>query len=339
MKEKTEYQFISNIESIDAEKWQKLLIGSENASIFQSLETFQFWTKIENHTPFVYGLEKASGELLALCTGVIISNGGQVKSALTRRAIIFGGPIFNKNIKDIALSYYLKEMNRHLSSKAIYAESRNLSDYSKYRYIFEENGWNYISHLNFHVDCSDAAQMKKRVSKSKIRQINKSLKTGAEIIEAENIEQVRDFYNILENLYKSKIKTPLPQWSFFKVFYETTLGKYLLIRHEERIVGGIMCPILPNMCIYEWYVCGLDGEIKDIYPSILATWSALQYAAENNIPAFDFMGAGKPGQDYGVREFKSKFGGELVEFGRFHNVYKPLSYRIGVLGVKLLKKI
>jgi lipid II:glycine glycyltransferase (peptidoglycan interpeptide bridge formation enzyme) len=51
------------------------------------------------------------------------------------------------------------------------------------------------------------------------------------------------------------------------------------------------------------------------------------------------MGAGKPDEAYGVRDFKAKFGGKLVEHGRFLFVCKPLLYKIGILGVKILKKI
>jgi lipid II:glycine glycyltransferase (peptidoglycan interpeptide bridge formation enzyme) len=91
--------------------------------------------------------------------------------------------------------------------------------------------------------------------------------------------------------------------------------------------------------IYEWYVCGTDGEIKDVYPSILATWAAMDYANQNNIPRFDFMGAGSPDKDYGVREFKSKFGGEEVEHGRFFKVFNPLLFNVGKTGVKILKSI
>jgi len=40
-----------------------------------------------------------------------------------------------------------------------------------------------------------------------------------------------------------------------------------------------------------------------------------------------------------VREFKSKFGGELVEYGRYKKINKPLMYKIGLLGLKILQKI
>jgi len=54
------------------------------------------------------------------------------------------------------------------------------------------------------------------------------------------------------------------------------------------------------------------------------------------------MGVGVPGKDYGVREFKSKFGGEMVNFGRFGRVNNKFLYAITEMGfnfLALLKKI
>ena len=48
-----------------------------------------------------------------------------------------------------------------------------------------------------------------------------------------------------------------------------------------------------------------------------------------HIKKFNFMGAGKPDVPYGVRNFKSKFGGELVETPRYVIAHKPLFYAIG----------
>jgi len=49
------------------------------------------------------------------------------------------------------------------------------------------------------------------------------------------------------------------------------------------------------------------------------------------------MGAGKSGESYGVRDFKARFGGEMVEFGRFLNIRKPLFYILGETGLRLMK--
>ena len=181
------------------------------------------------------------------------------------------------------------------------------------------------------------------MSSSKLRQVKKGLKEGAEIIDPENLEQVREFYDILSHMYKVKVKKPLPKWSFFKNFYELSkqdkLGIIKLVKYNNRIVGGILSPVLKGKVIYEWYVCGLDTEFKKVYPSVLATWAAIDYANKNNIPVFDFMGVGVPDKHYGVREFKSKFGGEMVNFGRFGRVNNQFLYAITEIGYNILSAL
>ena len=57
----------------------------------------------------------------------------------------------------------------------------------------------------------------------------------------------------------------------------------------------------------------------------------------HHIPRFDMMGAGTPDNAYGVRDFKARFGGTEVEHGRFKHISRPLLYKLGEWGVKLLK--
>ena len=100
-----------------------------------------------------------------------------------------------------------------------------------------------------------------------------------------------------------------------------------------------MVCIFDQNAAYEWFVCGQDGMYKHIYPSTMATYYAIKFASEKGLKYFDMMGAGAPGDGgYGVREFKMKFGGELVEYGRYKHICNPLLYKIGTLGVKLLKR-
>ena len=48
---------------------------------------------------------------------------------------------------------------------------------------------------------------------------------------------------------------------------------------------------------------------KNSFASELATWEPIKWGTSNGLSSFDFMGAGKPGQKYGVRNFKRGFGG------------------------------
>jgi lipid II:glycine glycyltransferase (peptidoglycan interpeptide bridge formation enzyme) len=155
------------------------------------------------------------------------------------------------------------------------------------------------------------------------------------------MEQVDEFYQILFALYKNKVRKPLPDRSFFKNFYleKEKLGIYLLVKFKGKVIGGIMCPIFQDKALYEWYVCGLDEEYPEQYPSVLATWAAIDYAQKNNIKYFDFLGAGAPDQDYGVREFKARFGGEQVNYGRFIRINNKILFNMGKIGLKILGKI
>jgi lipid II:glycine glycyltransferase (peptidoglycan interpeptide bridge formation enzyme) len=123
---------------------------------------------------------------------------------------------------------------------------------------------------------------------------------------------------------------------------EGKLGIIRLVKYEDKIIGGILSPVTPGKTIYEWYVCGLDHEYKTLYPSVLATWSAIEYAVKNGLPYFDFMGVGIPERDYGVRDFKMRFGGERVNYGRFarvNNKWLYLAAEAGYNFMAAMKKI
>ena len=92
-----------------------------------------------------------------------------------------------------------------------------------------------------------------------------------------------------------------------------------------------------NGVVYEWYECGMNAAYKEQYPSVMATWAGMQYAHEQGCARYDMMGAGVQGVPYGVRDFKSEFGGTQVEHGRWLYVAKPWLYASGKAGVEMLK--
>lgn len=268
---------------------------------------------------------------------VITLQGEKGPAALfSKRAIIFGGPLAEDECPQ-ALGLLLKKIDEFASSGIIYLETRNLSDYSSLKEVFFTNGFNYVPYLNFRVDTRDMDLMRRRVSSSRLRQIKKAQQKSVTCREAGSTDDVVQFYNILKDLYKRKLHKPLPDEDFFLKFYEAGVGKYFLVWHDGKIIGGIMCPMLEGRAVYEFYVCGLDDEYNELYPSVMATWSAIEYAGRNAVPLFDFMGAGKPVEHYGVRDFKARFGGELVEYGRFLKIRKPLLYKIGKAGLRMMK--
>ncbi|PHR45576.1 MAG: GNAT family N-acetyltransferase [Fluviicola sp.] len=320
---------------VSISSWQNLIELNKFSSPFQTPEYFDFFNNVDDFSADVFAVTDDHGEIDSLVVLTIQQEKG-LKAGFSKRGIIYGGPLLTSNSGAEKLFQYIIE---YYKQKLIYIETRNFFDYSEYKILLGKAGWSYTPWLNFQLQTENPTAIKKNMSSSRWRQVKKGIKNGAEIKEAQSEDDVIAFYEILLELYKTKIKKPLLPKSFFKAFYNQSLGKYLLIFYEGKVIGGIMCPILSGKAIYEFYICGLDHKFRDQNPSILATWAAIDYAKENSLKYFDFMGAGSPKEEYGVRDFKSRFGGNEVEHGRFIYILNKPKYKIGKLGLKVLSKL
>ena len=332
---------------IDPQQWSELVQSSPTATWFQTDEAYRFYLSVGGMQAFAYGVAE-EGRLVGVIVGYTTKCTNAIQQYFTKRAIIYGGPLLANCISETALAELLKAVAQCPASRLspiayrltnpIYIETRNFNDYSRWKEIFNINGFGYQKHLNYHINTTSLELVQSNIGKHRWRYIRLSMRDGAKIVENPSIEQVQAFYTILQDLYQTKVKTPLWSWEFFEQLYRVQHAKYILVELDGKIVGGTVCVCLPGKTVYEWYACGLDNCRDDIRPLSVAIWGEMQYAADNGYPLFDFMGAGKPDEPYGVRDFKAEFGGELVEHGRFLSVRKPLLYKIGTLGVKWLKR-
>ena len=309
---------------IDPAAWQSLVAQSPYATWFQTPEAYAFYASLPDElTPFTVGVDE-DGQLMGVVVGYTTRETNPIKQLFTCRSIVIGGPLLDESISDNAVTALLCAVKR-VTRSSIYVETRNFHDYSRWRHVFEQCGFAYQPHLNIQVACNDQHIM----SEQRQRQVKRAIKNGAEICEASSEQEIRDWYQILRQLYRQKVRTPLWSEAFFLQFYRNGVGKFLLVKYNGQVIGGMMCPIFAGKAIYEWYVCGLDEAYREQYPSVMATYAAIEYAKQNGLPVFDFMGAGVPDKTYGVRDFKMEFGGEVVEYGRYLYLQKPMLYRIG----------
>lgn len=323
-----------DIKDFDINQWKELIQSSLSASFFQTKECYDFYLSLSFLQPFILGVSE-NNKLTGIVCGYIVSNGKGIKKQFSKRAIIPGGVLLDKNISELALQKLLERVICLLGKEVSYIEIRNYNDYSKFKNIFEKSGFTYKEHLNYQIDFSNEKYVFENLSKSKQRQIKIAHKNGVIWEETKDLDDIRLFYDILKKLYKNKIRLPLFPIEFFEKLIRLPHGKLLVVKQEEKVIGGMACVMLGNNILYEWFVCGDENVKKHYYPSVMATWAGIKYAEENNYKCFDFMGAGKPGEDYGVRNFKGKFGGNLVQHGRFLHTNYPLRYKLGYMFVKI----
>jgi len=349
--------------------WSEFVYAHPEGTVFQSPEMYEFFQSVPKFSPIVLAVKNGNGLIQGILLAVTIREMKGLTAFFSSRTVIYGGPLIaaSQDNHDEVLEILLKGLIKAVSRNSIFIQFRNFFSNEAIKAVFESSGFHLRDRLNLIVDTSDREMVIRNMSASRWRQIRKGLgiqsavgsrqsavcrpEPGisgkhARIIIPSSISQVREFYDILYGLYRYKVKKPLPPWEFFEQFYifsqRGKLGVILLVEFRGKIIGGILSPVTPEKTIYEWYVCGLDQEYKEIHPSVLATWAAIEYALEQSIPKFDFMGVGIPEREYGVRKFKARFGGEMVNFGRFARISNRLFYGIAEAGyniLSVLKKI
>lgn len=329
---------LADYSQIDPAAWDILSKTSPVKSWFQTREAFLFFDSLGFVDAFVVAVTE-SDQLKGVVVGYVQGDGNWLKQRLSRRAIIVGGPLLDCDITEVQLSAMLKAMRDQIRGKAIYVETRNLNDYSKWRGVFEGCGFSYQKHLNFHLDTSSKSTIDNNLSRTRKRHIRVGLRDGAVMEPVCNDSEAAEFYQILSDLYRHKVRKPLPPQEFFLKLRRLSSARLLAVKYQGHVIGGMAYVELQGSVGYEWYVCGMDDTYKNLYPSELATYAGLEYAANNGCTRFDFMGAGKPDVPYGVRDFKALFGGMLVEHGRFLLINNPLLFKLGKTVVNLLGKL
>ena len=154
-------------------------------------------------------------------------------------------------------------------------------------------------------------------------------------------EIIPEFYQLLKTTY-SKVRLPSPKLDFFYTLHDEIPHenlKFFSLSKDGKIII-VLAALIYKKCIYAFYI-GTDSDqyYLRMRPADLLHWEIMSWAKKNGCERYDWLGAGKPNEDYGVRDFKLQYGGELIELGRYERIYKPVLMELGKLGLKLWQKL
>lgn len=325
-------------QNIERLKYDHLLLKSKFSSPFQTLEFYSWFNTVKGYNADVFAVE-VNSEYTALCVVTIQKERG-IKSYFSRRGIVYGGPTIIDDDQE-SFSFLLRSISDYYKRKLIYIEIRNSFSYTSLSNGLDKIGWVYQKHLNVQLNVVNKSldDVLALMTYNRRREVKMSFKAGTVVSVAVLQDEVIELYHILEDLYTTKVKLPLPDIDYFLSFINSSIAKIFIVKHKEKIVGGSFCITDNKNSINTLYYAGLRDYDKRVFPTHIAIIGVIQYAIDNRIKIIDFMGAGRPDIKYGVRDFKLQFGGQLVEHGRFIKILNPLLFKIGVLGLKLLSKI
>ena len=331
------------INDIDKEQWSEFVFNHPDGNIFHTPEMMEVFRRAKGFKPKLWAAVGEGEDIQAIFLPVqntVINH--FLLRWLTTRAVLFGSALCaptpeGKEALDILLSAY----NRKIGRSILFTELRNLSDMSDLQPILIKNGLEYEEHLNFLIDLTKSKkEIWNNIRSNAQRNIRKSDKSGVKIEAVTEQSGVLEAYTVLQQVY-SRIQVPLPDQSLFQaafdILYPKGMFKAFLAKVDDSVIGALTLLIYKDVIIY-WYT-GTLREFSSYRPSDFLVWHALEFGLENKYHTFDFGGGGKPDEEYGVRDFKAKFGGDLVSFGRNKIVHSPLKLQASKVGYELFRKI
>ncbi|RLC85884.1 MAG: hypothetical protein DRJ03_10390 [Chloroflexi bacterium] len=309
--------------------WRQFVDQHPQGNLFHTPEMFQVFERVEGYRPEIWAATR-NGNVLALLLPVQVTLKGGLLRFLTTRSVVYGSVLCAPGAEgQEALALLLRTYAQEIDGFPLFTELRNLADMSDLQPILTDCGFAYEAHLNYLVDLKrpldDVMQSIGRRTRKNIR---RGLRRGQVTIEeVSNLEQIALCYELLAKTY-IQAQVPLADRSLFEAAFEVLdpkgMIKFLLARVGDTHVA-VSVELVYKDVIYGWYG-GMDREHSRYVPNELLMWHILRWGVENGYRVYDFGGAGKPDEEYGVRDFKAKFGGELVCYGR--NIYTHAQMRL-----------
>ncbi len=330
------------VRTLDEHAWRKFVADQQLGNVFQTPEMFRVFGRVPGFVPSLWAAVSDDGRILALLLPVRITLLGSVLRRLSTRSVVFGGILADdspegRKALDLLLSSYVREPD----GAPLFTELRNLSSTDSFRGILQDNGFMHEEHLNFliNLECSPDALLQSIGPRTR-KVIRRGLRAARVVVEeATCLRDVAACYDILTRTYEAA-HVPLAPFPLFQAAHDLLLPsgmvRFSLARIDGRAVATSV-DLLYKKTVYGWYG-GVVRSYNEHAPNELLTWDVLQWGAMNGYSVYDFGGAGKPDETYGVRDFKAKFGGELVNFGRSTCVHAPGMLRLSRLGYQLMRK-
>jgi lipid II:glycine glycyltransferase (peptidoglycan interpeptide bridge formation enzyme) len=328
----------SNIEEISIDSWKDFIHSHDKGNFFQSPDYyFSLRNDKNNNARVLFALNQK--ELLGVLLLVIQKENYGPLSYFSSKIFIHGGPLTKNNDVSIA-ELLVKSCVSKFNKAASYIEIKNIYDLSSLEQMLFGQKFRFHDHLNILLDLNKPEEeLWYDLSAKRRNQVRKAEKKACYFEELSVKNKVDQSYSILQEVYQ-RIKLPLAEVEFFENLESTldpNIFRIFVAKHHGVIIATIYA-ICYEKRLFIWF-SGAYQAHYDKQPNDFLYWQVILWAKKNGYELIDFGGAGKPGVDYGVRDFKKQFGGLLVNFGRYLRINNTVLYYIAKLGFSILKVI
>ena len=326
------------VRELNGTSWRCFIEEHPGSNVFHTPEMFQVFARARGHRPTLWAVTDDDACVLALLLPVQITLLNRLP-CLSTRAVVYGSVLYAPGPRgQDALDLLLRTYTREVDGTLLFTELRNFSNMEVVQHILCAHGFAYEDHLDYLIDLKHPPEIVlQNIGPRTRKHIRRGLRRAHVVVEeVRDREQGSICYDLLHRTYR-RARVPLADRSLFDAAFDFLhprgMVKFWLARVGNTYVGTSV-ELLYKDVMYGWYG-GVDRAYARYTPGELLIWHILKWGGENGYKLYDFGGAGKPDEEYGVRDFKAKFGGEMVCYGRNTYVHTPILLHLSQWGYKV----
>lgn len=307
----------------ERERWSAFVAAHPKGSVFHTPEMHEVHARTRRYDPLTLAAVDAAGEVQALVCAVRVATLPSALGAVGSRSLQYAEPLCRPGAEG-ALAAVLREHDRRMRHRTLFAETRPLHAPGGEREVLELQGHRWEPYLNYLIDLSRPEEaVWGAFTGDARRKVRRSRDAGVTVEEDDGPDAVVALHVLLQDVYR-RARVPLADISLFhaarEVLVPRRMARTFLARHEGEVVGA-HCLLTFGGRAFGWYWANV--RTRGLFVQEQLIWHSLRQAQEAGLTVFDMGGAGRPDEPYGVREFKRQFGGEEVSFGRYRRVWSP----------------
>lgn len=331
-------EILTDIAKIDRTCWSNFVYNHPQGNVFQTPEMADVLMHTSNVHPVCVAIQEHD-EIVGIVLGQVITSENPIMTLLSTRFIISGGPLVKDNDTNV-LKLLLQALHKLLPWYIIYSEIRPVYAMTSIEECLLRNNWKRLGHYNLILPLDKTPEeLFEQMHKERRRNVNQAIKFGLTYKEVTDKKEVDGVVELIRKTYVRK-HVPMPYLDIFDEVYE--LMRQYTHFFAAYAQDGTMVAGQVRLCyrdlVYAWYAGSDDAYFKQ-RPNDFLMWEAIVWAHEHGYQYFDFGGGGEPGVEYGVRDYKLKYGCQMYEYGRYLYMYRPLTYHIGAWVYKTYHKI
>ncbi len=304
---------------IKYDEWASMVAFHPAGSPFQHPDLFRIYAKYSRIPPELFihydTEDQLDGVLLAIPVTYF-----PFTQLIPHAYVCVNGPLMDPYLKEVTRCEVAKSLLESFQSlkhpiRCPYLELRDMNHQTG-KTVGKNTEKKQATFLNLVKDISSHTALWSGLSKTRKRYIKQVMRKGYTTREPNTKEELQAFIKMLR-LHYFRIKKPFPGKKVLEGIWQErnnqkTIRIVITLANNE-ICGGAVLGFCGDTC-YEWYIVS-DRRVR--HSGTAVTFGSMEYAMERGFRTFNFMGAGRKGKAYGVREFKRSFGGREEEYRRW----------------------